>query len=769
LPSAALARLNRRLGTAHRQFQVKALVSLNPGLVGRELERAVARETLADHVYVEDMRRRLAEGVSLVDQDPTLSSAERSERYQALEKLERHYLTQHIEAAAWRMKRDAEISELKELGEPGGVWLLGDTKNHTADCLAMANRYWRWPVLEAVRPSNRHNGCDCRVVSRASADRAGIPWKIGYRTPAMRGHTELTEQLLREAKRAPLIRGGFIYVPLRPGVGGNPLRFAGGSKGGQFAPKTHVRIPGELPREMRAATEEMLSAGQVGDFDTVDEAFERAKTAASKVKDPEKREEGRRTLSRIRAAVVNPEGRRVPMGTRVNLDGDERGVPIGVPAKRDPEDPNDQPWTDRGGFAWFIPETQMPAREHADYMAKLRQMQNFSVRKSRGGLIVETSRGLDPRTALAAARELEIRGPALRFNRIVNNEEALGDSTPLDLSYDEVDYPDREINKLSRYPETPIAAVGIAGETIASDVRDQMVELGILERGAEAEVLGLDVQGQGSKESPIDWVLGDRGLEVKSEAFAGMRAFLQREGGFSISKKQGKKKRAWCKAHKKKPALAIVYVDLHSDTAHVFYRQWGKNEETFTAVRPPADATRELLEGRLRPGDAFTPTSGPSKGDESARTIFVGSFPLRYSPHRTTVIADEEIPAGVKPDSDQMVNIMRARRNRFEGDVGPSAPVPAPRAERQVPEAPKTATEKREERDREVIRRAEAMLASGAVNLSELSRQLQAEGFTGVSQGNLSKLLAKLGRQDLLPGASGVRTDLKRRKGRKKK
>src|SRR5436190_9593986 len=98
MPSAAAARLNRRLGTAQRKFKVKALVSLNPGLRGRELEQAVARETLADSTYAGDMRRRIAEGVQQIDQDPTLTTKERSERYKKLEDLERGYLTQHIEA-----------------------------------------------------------------------------------------------------------------------------------------------------------------------------------------------------------------------------------------------------------------------------------------------------------------------------------------------------------------------------------------------------------------------------------------------------------------------------------------------------------------------------------------------------------------------------------------------------------------------------------------------------------------------------------------------
>src|SRR3954447_17120010 len=94
------------------------------------------------------------------------------------------------------MGKEAEAHRLREAGEPRAVWILGRTKTHTPDCVAMANRSWDWNVLDKVNPANRHAGCDCSLIAEGEAKRRGIPFKRGVASAALRFATHLYEGLV---------------------------------------------------------------------------------------------------------------------------------------------------------------------------------------------------------------------------------------------------------------------------------------------------------------------------------------------------------------------------------------------------------------------------------------------------------------------------------------------------------------------------------------------------------------------------------------------
>jgi hypothetical protein len=164
---------------AEAQLKVSALARLHPTLTGPRLKEALGHDRRFDRAYARNMRARLREGVRALFADRSLSDAERGARLETHARLERGHLQKHIAAARRRMAKEAESFRLRESGEPRAVWVLGRTRHHTPDCLAMANRSGDWAVLDKINPANRHHGCDCSLISEAEARRRHITFRRG--------------------------------------------------------------------------------------------------------------------------------------------------------------------------------------------------------------------------------------------------------------------------------------------------------------------------------------------------------------------------------------------------------------------------------------------------------------------------------------------------------------------------------------------------------------------------------------------------------------
>lgn len=99
---------------------------------------------------------------------------ERTRRVDALLRREERYLRQRAAASAVRLQRAAERRALRRESPEGAFWELSpDVRSHTADCVAMAGRFWPWAILNRVYPP-LHPGCPCALRSKREAVRRGL-------------------------------------------------------------------------------------------------------------------------------------------------------------------------------------------------------------------------------------------------------------------------------------------------------------------------------------------------------------------------------------------------------------------------------------------------------------------------------------------------------------------------------------------------------------------------------------------------------------------
>jgi hypothetical protein len=82
---------------------------------------------------------------------------------------EQQYFSQHVKASSTRMQYAEELDFVEDDSPRGGYWILGPTKTHTPDCVAMSGKNWSWKTLRKINPMNRHTGCGCSI----------IPWREG--------------------------------------------------------------------------------------------------------------------------------------------------------------------------------------------------------------------------------------------------------------------------------------------------------------------------------------------------------------------------------------------------------------------------------------------------------------------------------------------------------------------------------------------------------------------------------------------------------------
>jgi hypothetical protein len=768
-----------RIEKIHRTFNVRALKRLYPALAGNELIRATARESMRDHAYLQNMRSRLTQGVELVEQDPTLSSEERERRLATLESNERRYLRQHVEQASWRLSAEADMSRLKEQGEPGAVWELNPgLREHTADCWAMAGKFWGWDVLDRINPANRHPGCGCKLKSRSSALAAGMPVVEGVRSPAL-------QALMQEAD--------VIEVPVRPGSrGGNPFHDA---KSGQFAHGPSVGVAGVpgagIAKEVRPALDRLLATIKDGDVGKINNAYTAAQKATRRLRGPKDRREHLRMLSRVHAAAINPEGKRLPMGAKVKLAGTEERQPVPHPVHSAADEANTGPWGEKGNFAWFVPSgTLGSADDQSRLLQILRRTGGFDITETHQGAMIETSPELDRVTALGEARALEAKAAELRNRRMVGPRDALPSNAPLDLHPSELEEGlRRELQRSpvrqSRYPLVSYDQLGKAAEALAPEAQHRMEELGLIPPNSETRMPGLQQSGRGAEEDPIDWEIGDYAIEVKAESMRGADIGLTREGGFSVSSgrkgkgeelKQRARKVAAAERRGMKPGLVYVLTDLDNDVGHIVFHPYADEptEKTYGAVRPPKELRERLFGGEARPGDQVIPGSGANANNPEVQWVYLGSFRLPYNPLRPSSIPEgRRVSPGRRLAAGDLNTLSRRRDpSRAPADIGLGSRTAPVRTRELVPGVRQDAAERSAHNAAELEdrnSRIEMMFKpkeEGGKELgqSEIARQI------GLSQPSVRKILVKRLGEDYVKrtsGGAGARRDIPNRGARR--
>lgn len=787
-----------RISRAQSTFRIAALGQLYPALKGQALAEALGRERQRDTAYARNMRARMRRGVSAIFADPTLTEAERGARIEGLARLERSYLERHISAAGRRMAKEAELERLLER-EAGGVWVLGRTKVHTPDCLAMAGRWWPESVLRKINPANRHNGCDCSVVSEAQARARGIPVRRGYVTTKIR--REFVEGIFhmpdgdvvgfwREEDDEALEE---IEVSVR-----GHFRMSKSGKRVWVDRYTRTNTYGNVSAVLDASLTKYLDEVASGRPDRIDAAHAAfRKDALSLLPKGEEQDEALRTGDRIRQAAYNPRNLQTRVGEPVEPGSDSPGMPV-APVEREGVR---SPWSDRGTFAWVVPSAGLSE----GLRASLKDSRSFRITTAGDDSIVETSRRVSEDVAQASARALELSHPSLRRLRYVAKGEILDDDRPIDVHDLEPRAPGAHFTHSRGRRETGSIYVGIsreqigqAGEATIRAVAARLHELGMVD--ADDDVRWPTA---GQKDTAIDWVLGKFMAEVKAEPWRGITAGRSktgesegRTGGHGIDEAAKMRKLGMLRAENAirkqsgrepaEPVMIQLLTDLDHGQVHVIMtryvepkHRYTKDEQAnlFTSRRWLTDLVTDITDGKAVPGQAYTPKTGSDAWKEHRASVYLGTFSLPLNPLRRGTFP-------VDPDTGERRHLSREELLRVSGlpdapgpgqgiarvgdaipgtarraqslDVLPEDPSyrPPRRSPRRQPEPRAPKTDGFTDRDKEVVAALRAGDTQGAI----------AKRFN-MSQSAVSGIKTKWEREtgESLGGGRGTRNDLKKR------
>lgn len=555
----------------------------------------------------------------------------------------------------------------------------------------------------------------------------------------------------REAKRTRF-DGDFVHVPVRPGARGGQTHvrsYTRTVKGKTQQVREHVRsvrVRAFVPAWMEGAVDQYLDAVEAGDVARMESYYSDLVQMGRKIENWDERDDALRSLTRIRQAAMNPEGVRTPMGARVNI-GRRRNqaIPRGV---QEPDGITD-PWGEDGTFRYHVPRGAFGPGT-ATFIDRLSASNVIDVSETETGWTVRTRPDLSIDVARARARHIEILQPAMNRLRMVSDDEALGIEDPLDIGDDEVDYNwSAKENVESRLRNVPTRQVGDAAESLLYDVAKSLVELDIVPDALDRIEFPSTQNESGN--APLDWELGSFGVEVKGAIMRGFVPHITPESTESIDPKDRASKIAEIMAKELKPAYAHVYVDAETDVAHVFWREYGEDEQPFGDARVPMALRDALIDGTLEPGDFAIPERGPGAGDPTHRTIYVGTFRLRYNPLKlgdVGGITKKELRARAEDPK---------RGGRADVGVRKKVP-PASQVPRKVPKRQESTArmtpEEREARDDLVV---DLFLNQG---LSQSAIAQRAE--VGLSQNGVHYVLKRrLGEQKLKKLAGkGARRDL---------
>lgn len=163
----ALLRRGKRLDVYIRQ----RVREQYPDATDDEVTRLAALEVEYEKEFQRKVQERMARDVPAALRLP---EAERRRALQVILDRERRYVEAREQAMLERALGAAERRHLRKASPQGAYWKLSDrVKEHTADCLAMGEKFWPWAVLDRLHPP-RHHGCPCRLIGLDDAISRGL-------------------------------------------------------------------------------------------------------------------------------------------------------------------------------------------------------------------------------------------------------------------------------------------------------------------------------------------------------------------------------------------------------------------------------------------------------------------------------------------------------------------------------------------------------------------------------------------------------------------
>lgn len=162
---AVLARISRR------RLEILRERLLGAGIPQTDVDMAIAEEAAREVIYQRRAAQRTRAGMAIATK--ATDAGTRATSIDALIRREQRFAQMRASAAAERVLASAELEEMRRISPQGAFWRLGKRRTHTADCLAMAGRFWPWSVLDEVHPL-LHVGCGCFLISMGAAISQGL-------------------------------------------------------------------------------------------------------------------------------------------------------------------------------------------------------------------------------------------------------------------------------------------------------------------------------------------------------------------------------------------------------------------------------------------------------------------------------------------------------------------------------------------------------------------------------------------------------------------
>jgi cytidylate kinase len=152
-----LRALFRRHHADSADWLTKQLRSRYPNADPAVIREAVAREMQYERLFQQKALARVQDDLNAAGQLP---DSKQQARINAIISREQHYSKLRQQAMMARATAHVENALVKARSPLGAKWMLGDRKNHTRGCLALAGKAWPWGVLDAIPPPI-HTGCGC--------------------------------------------------------------------------------------------------------------------------------------------------------------------------------------------------------------------------------------------------------------------------------------------------------------------------------------------------------------------------------------------------------------------------------------------------------------------------------------------------------------------------------------------------------------------------------------------------------------------------------
>ena len=157
---SVLRRLLKRTHADSADWLTKQLRKQFPDADPSVIRLAVERELKFEEAF---QQKALVRVEADLHKASTLTTPEaRQKRVNGILAREKHYAELREKAMLNRAKGYVQNAGVKAISPNGAKWVLGNRKNHTLGCLALAGKNWPWEVLDTIAPP-LHSNCGCEL------------------------------------------------------------------------------------------------------------------------------------------------------------------------------------------------------------------------------------------------------------------------------------------------------------------------------------------------------------------------------------------------------------------------------------------------------------------------------------------------------------------------------------------------------------------------------------------------------------------------------